>query len=62
MITLSNSPHEGAVNDLAARGVIKPVVFEIDGVRHQANCIWAATNWLKAQGLSDAGKHRWIEI
>lgn len=60
MIVATKQPHAGAINDLAARGLVKRIAFELDGVRHEANSIWAATEWLKHQGLEQSGRHRWL--
>ena len=50
MIVAVSGDHAATINDLAARGTIPPVSFTVNGVRHEANSVWAATEWLKKNG------------
>ena len=40
MIAAVSGDHAATINDLAARGKIKPVSFTVSGVRHEANSVW----------------------
>ena len=43
--------HADTINGLAELGLIEPVEFTApDGVRRAANSMWAASDWLKANG------------
>ena len=45
------SEHSATINDLADRGEIQSVTFVTpDGVVHEANSVWAATDWLRVNG------------
>lgn len=50
MISAIEGQHAAAINDLAAAGKISPIEFEFNGKRLSANSVWAATEWLKANG------------
>jgi hypothetical protein len=50
MIEPFGSEHSATINDLAKEGKIKPVSFTVNGEQHEANSLWAATDWLKANG------------
>lgn len=52
IIKCTAANHSATINDLAARGLIKPVEFTApDDVRRMANSMWAASDWLKAHGF-----------
>lgn len=54
MITSKCAQHGATINDLAASGKIEPVSFVTpDGVLHEANSCWAATEYLKTNGYYD---------
>jgi hypothetical protein len=51
-LVVTEGQHASALNTLAEEGAITPVVFtDPDGVRHEANSVWAACDWLKANGF-----------
>lgn len=58
MIEATTTEHSGTINELAREGKIRPVAFTApDGVRREANSVWAASDWLKTNGYYD-GKPR----
>lgn len=51
MITCTNAKHGVTINALAKEGEIQPIRFVMpDGTEYAANSLWAATDWLKANG------------
>ena len=50
LILATPGTHQKTIDELALEGKIRPVSFIVDGTRHTANSVWAATDWLKAQG------------
>lgn len=52
--------HAATINDLCQRGIINPCAFTItypDGseITRYANSVWAATDWLKTNGIYTFG-------
>lgn len=50
LIIATYGDHAYTINDLAASGKIRPCAFTVEGVRREANSVWAAMDWLKANG------------
>lgn len=51
LIKATLSEHKETINYLASEGKIAPIEFTApDGIRRQANSMWAASDWLKTNG------------
>ena len=50
MITATSGDHAYTINNLAAEGKLRSCAFTVEGRSYTANSVWAATDWLKAQG------------
>ncbi len=63
MVIVSRCPKMGdTINALSKEGTIRPVFVKYSGITHKANSLFAALDFLKAQGYYHAANKEMAEF